>query len=350
MSADNSLLQTFDNSFRDIHPILVGVDEAGRGPLAGPVTAAAVTFDADVENYHLIRDSKKLSEKQRQEAYEWITDHAKAWSVHSLGVQSINKSNILQATMDAMEKAVQKLAAKMQKSEVSSQKSSIDIKTMAESEAYILIDGNRLPEGLKGRGETVVKGDAKSFCIAAASILAKVTRDRIMKRWAEIYPDYGFAKHKGYGTGEHIRAIHEHLPTPIHRRYFAPVKDLKFPFQPSKQILGKWGENWAIYYLILKGYQFVERNYYGGNKGEIDIIMKKGELFVMVEVKTSFTEDEFQAVERVNKNKIEKMQAATEHYFYKLKMDEYYVRFDAVTVTGIDWHAPHIEHYEDIIY
>lgn len=339
MPAEELSLQAFDNSFRTTHSQLVGVDEAGRGPLAGPVTAGAVIFEPDVD-FHLIRDSKKLSEKQREEAYKWITDHAKAWSVHSIGVQAINNTNILQAAMDAMEKAVQKLESEIKKSDANKQK----------SEAYILIDGNRMPEGLKGRGEAIVKGDAHSFCIAAASILAKVTRDRIMRRWSEIYPDYGFAKHKGYGTGDHIRAIHEYLPTPIHRRYFAPVKTFQFPFHPSTQILGTWGENWAIYYLILKGYHFVMRNYHGGNKGEIDIIMKKGELFVMVEVKTSLTNDEFQAAERVDKEKIEKMTEATDHYFYKLKMDEYDVRFDAVTVTGTDWHAPHIEHYEDIIY
>lgn len=328
MPAEELSLQAFDQEFRSTHSQIVGVDEAGRGPLAGPVTAGAVIFDKDVD-FHLIRDSKKLSEKQREEAYEWIIIHAKAWSVYSLGVQAINKTNILKAAMDAMVKAIEKLNL---------------------PQAYILIDGNRVPEELKGRGEAIVSGDSHSFSIAAASILAKVTRDRIMRRWAEIYPEYKFEKHKGYGTGDHIRAIHEYLPTPIHRRYFAPVKSFQFPSSISTQALGRWGENWAIYYLILKGYFFIERNYHGGNKGEIDIIMKKGELFVMVEVKTSFTEDEFQAAERVTNEKIEKMTEAADHYFYQLKMEEYDLRFDAVTVTGRDWHAPHIEHYEDIIF
>ncbi|MFA6617661.1 MAG: ribonuclease HII [Candidatus Neomarinimicrobiota bacterium] len=328
MSAEELTLQEFDQSFRSTHSLIVGVDEAGRGPLAGPVTAGAVIFDKDLD-FHLIRDSKKLSEKQREEAYEWIVAHAKAWSVHCLGVQAINKTNILQAAMDAMVKAVEKLNL---------------------PQAYILIDGNRVPEELKAKGEAIVSGDSHSFSIAAASILAKVTRDRIMRRWAEIYPEYKFEKHKGYGTGDHIRAIYKHLPTPIHRRYFAPVKSFQFPYPLSTQALGKWGENWAIYYLILKGYHFIERNYHGGNKGEIDVVMKKGELFVMVEVKTSITEDEFQAAERVTNEKIEKMTEATDHYFYKLNMDEYDVRFDAVTVTGTDWHTPHIEHYEDIIF
>lgn len=324
-----SSLLAFDNEYRKTHNcIIVGVDEAGRGPLAGPVTAAAVVFDPELD-HPLIRDSKKLSEKQREEAYEWIIAHAKAWAVHSLGVQAINKTNILQAALHSMERAVEKINM---------------------PEVIVLIDGNKVPSGLIRRSETVVGGDRKSFSIAAASIIAKVTRDRTMRRWAEIYPEYGFEKHKGYGTAEHIKAIQEHYPTPIHRRYFAPIKDMAFPSRPSSHFLGRWGENWAIYYLILKGYHFVGRNYHGGNKGEIDIIMKNGEQFVMVEVKTSFGDDEFQAAERVNQQKLDKMTEACDHYFYHLKMEEYDVRFDAVTVTGHDWHAPHIEHYEDILF
>jgi len=327
MSSESSL-QAFDKEYRKEHSLIIGVDEAGRGPLAGPVTAGAVLFPPDVD-HELIRDSKKLSEKRREEAYEWIIEHAQAWAVHSLGVQAINKGNILQAALTAMGKAVKKLNV---------------------SGAYVLVDGNHVPFEMRGHAEAVVGGDRRSFSIAAASILAKVSRDRMMKRWAEIYPEYGFDKHKGYGTADHIKALQEFYPTPIHRRYFAPMKTMEFPYRASKAFIGRWGENWAIYYLVLKGYHFIRRNYHGGSKGEIDIIMKDGEQFVMVEVKTSTGLDEFSTAERINNEKIQKMREATERYFYDLKLEEYDVRFDAVTVRGRDLFAPHIEHYENILF
>jgi ribonuclease HII len=327
MSSESSL-QAFDHDYRKAHSLIIGVDEAGRGPLAGPVTAAAAIFAPDID-HELIRDSKKLSEKQRDKAYDWIIEHAEAWSVYSLGVQAINKSNILQAALTAMEKAVEKLNM---------------------PDAHVLVDGNHVPFELRGRGEAIVGGDRRSFSIAAASILAKVSRDRMMRRWAEIYPEYGFEKHKGYGTAEHIKALKEYYPTPIHRRYFAPMKTMGFPNHPPSSFIGRWGENWAIYYLILKGYHFIERNYHGGTSGEIDIIMKDGEQFVMVEVKTSTGMDEFSTAERINDEKIRKMYDATDRYFYNLKMEEYDVRFDAVTIRGRDLFSPHIEHYENIIF
>ena len=327
MSGESSL-QAFDSEYRKEHSLIIGVDEAGRGPLAGPVTAAAVLFPPEVD-HKLIRDSKKLSEKQREEAYQWIIEHAQAWAVHSLGVQAINKSNILQAALNAMEKAVEKMNL---------------------PSAYVLIDGNHVPFELRGKGEAVVGGDRRSFSIAAASILAKVSRDRVMKRWAEIYPEYAFEKHKGYGTAEHIKALEVNYPTPLHRRYFAPIKHMAFPRHPTKAFIGRWGENWAIYYLILKGYHFIQRNYHGGTKGEIDIIMKDREQFIMVEVKTSTGLDEYSTAERIDDEKIRKMGEAVERYFYDLNIEEYDVRFDAVTVRGRDLFAPHIEHYENILF
>ena len=245
-----------------------------------------------------------------------------------MGVQAINKMNVLQAALRAMERAVEKIYI---------------------HPAHILVDGNRVPETLKYRGDAIIGGDRISFSIAAASILAKVSRDRMMKRWAEIYPEYGFEKHKGYGTAQHLNALKIYYPTPIHRSQFAPVKHTSFPEHPTKIMLGRWGENWAIYYLILKGYHYITRNYHGGNKGEIDIIMHNKEEFIMVEVKTSFGKSEYETAERVTPEKIEKMMHAAERYFYDLNMSEYNVRFDALTISGHDWNAPHIEHYENII-
>ena len=180
-----------------------GVDEAGRGPLAGPVVAAACIFPEDLE-IELIKDSKQMTEEEREEVYEELMgnpDVVKAVCV--IDHNRIDVINILEATMEAMHKSV---------------------KGLSQQADWVLIDGNRIPEPLKGKAEAIVKGDAKSVCIAAASVLAKVTRDRMMVEIAEKYPQYGFAEHKGYGTKSHMAAIHEHGPCPYHRMTFAPMK------------------------------------------------------------------------------------------------------------------------------
>ena len=176
---------------------LAGVDEAGRGPLAGPVTAAAVVLpeDAVIDG---LNDSKKLSEKRREELFDVIRDKALAYAVYSVDEKRIDEINILQATFEAMRGAV----------------GALDV-----IPDLVLVDGNRSP-GLELPCETVVKGDSKSMLIAAASILAKVTRDRYMRRMAEIYPGYGFEKHKGYGTKAHYEAIERLGLCDIHRRTF----------------------------------------------------------------------------------------------------------------------------------
>ena len=173
----------FDRS-RLASGMIAGVDEAGRGPLAGPVTAAAVVLpeDAVIDG---LNDSKKLSEKRREELFDVIRDKALAYAVYSVDEKRIDEINILQATFEAMRGAV----------------GALDV-----IPDLVLVDGNRSP-GLELPCETVVKGDSKSMSIAAASILAKVTRDRYMRRIAEIYPGYGFEKHKGYGTKAHYEAI-----------------------------------------------------------------------------------------------------------------------------------------------
>lgn len=177
--------------------LICGVDEAGRGPLAGPVCAAAVILPDDVYIEGL-NDSKKLSEKRREELYEKITEVALAYNIEMVDEKTIDEINILQATYLAMNRAVDGLKTKPD---------------------YVLIDGNRI-EGIKLPHETVVKGDAKSISIAAASILAKVTRDRYICEIADEYPEYNFKKHKGYGTKEHTEAILKHGPCPIHRLTF----------------------------------------------------------------------------------------------------------------------------------
>ena len=179
------------------YKLIAGVDEAGRGPLAGPVYAAAVILP---ENTIIrgINDSKKLSEKKREELYEEITEKALAYCIASVDEKRIDEINILNATFEAMNKAVQGLSAVPD---------------------YVIIDGNRI-SGMTIPHETVVKGDSKSISIAAASILAKVSRDRFICAMAEKYPEYGFEKHKGYGTKAHTEALIKYGPCEIHRRSF----------------------------------------------------------------------------------------------------------------------------------
>ena len=174
-----------------------GVDEAGRGPLAGPVYAAAVILPEGCEIEGL-NDSKKISEKKREKLFDVIIEKAVSYSIASVDEKTIDEINILQATYLAMRKAVEGLDVPAD---------------------YALIDGNRMP-ALSIDGETIIKGDANSPSIAAASILAKVSRDRYITKLAEIYPQYGFEKHKGYGTAQHNEAILKYGPSPIHRKTF----------------------------------------------------------------------------------------------------------------------------------
>ena len=176
---------------------ICGVDEAGRGPLAGPVCAAAVILPENtiIEG---VNDSKKLSEKKREALFEVIKANAVSYSIAYSSVEEIESMNILNATMLAMKRAVEGL----------------DIKA-----DYAMIDGNRLPD-LAIDSEFIIKGDAKSVSIACASILAKVSRDRLLYKYAEEYPEYGFDKHKGYGTKAHTQAIREYGPCPYHRMSF----------------------------------------------------------------------------------------------------------------------------------
>ena len=178
--------------------LICGVDEAGRGPLAGPVCAAAVILPQDcvIEG---LNDSKKLSEKKREELFPIIKEKAIAYAIAFGTVEEIEEVNILEATYLAMNRAIDSLEARAD---------------------YALIDGNRVPRTIKIPCETVVKGDSKSLSIAAASVLAKVTRDRLMLDYDKEYPEYKFAAHTGYGTKAHYEAIAQHGVCPIHRLSF----------------------------------------------------------------------------------------------------------------------------------
>lgn len=187
----------FDSNIRSEYGGVCGIDEAGRGPLAGDVFAAAVVFDEGVFIEGL-NDSKKLTEKKREALFDEIISKARAYCVASASVEEIERLNILQADFLAMQRAYNGLGL---------------------NAGIVLVDGNQLPT-LDAQMRYVIKGDARSASIAAASVLAKVSRDRYMKQMAEYYPQYGFEKHKGYGTKAHYAAVDEFGLCEIHRKSF----------------------------------------------------------------------------------------------------------------------------------
>ena len=188
---------------------VVGIDEVGRGALAGPVVCAAIYIPRSEEQLRSVRDSKRISrESEREEIYDKLVHiPGVEWYASVIPPDRIDEVNILNATMIGMETA--------------------GLEVARGREWWFLVDGNRVPEGLKGRATSIVKGDDTEYVIAAASIIAKVTRDRLMKGYDSIYPEYGFSQHKGYGTKKHLTAIKEHGVTEIHRMSFEPCKNLK---------------------------------------------------------------------------------------------------------------------------
>ena len=187
---------------------IAGIDEAGRGPLAGPVVVACVVMPRDsmIEG---VNDSKKVSEKKREKLYEEIIKEAIGYGVGIMSQEEIDRINILNATKEGLTTAIKELERDLKQKNREFEKPEIIL-----VDALTKIDTDHIPY------KSIIKGDAKSYSIAAASIIAKVTRDRIMRQWAEVYPMYGFEKHKGYGTAMHISAIKEYGLCPLHRRSF----------------------------------------------------------------------------------------------------------------------------------
>lgn len=218
-------LPTFEHEKRILEAgfLPVGIDEAGRGPLAGPVVACATLFrkfetrnskleiDLEDKRWKLVRDSKKLSEKQREEAYEFVQEQF--WvGIGIIGPETIDRVNILQATFLAMRSALSAL------------KKQFAINNKQEVRLNLLIDGNQAIPNISMEQEAIVNGDSLVRSIAAASIMAKVTRDRIIVAADALFPGYGLAEHKGYGTAEHMAALRKLGPSPIHRMSFRPVQ------------------------------------------------------------------------------------------------------------------------------
>lgn len=265
--------------------LLCGVDEAGRGPLAGDVYAAAVILPSDcvIEG---LNDSKKLTEKKREALFTEITQKAVCFSIASASVAEIEEINILNASLLAMQRAVAGLCVRPK---------------------LALIDGNRntVFEGVHSK--CLVKGDATSASIAAASILAKVARDRYITEMAELYPGYAFEKHKGYGTELHYQRLRELGASPIHRKSF--LKSMDAPKKSPKRKRGDKAEEITCEYLKGKGYTILFRNF-SCPFGEIDIIATKGEYICFVEVKALKEGSAILPREQVTKKKQERLQKA----------------------------------------
>ncbi len=298
------MLYAFDAIHHTADELLCGVDEAGRGPLCGPVSVAAVVLDAK-HPIDGLDDSKKLTEKKREALYTEIVNSAISWKVVFVSPAAIDRYNISQATLIGMRKAVEALP---------------------QSPHHVLVDGNQDPDlGLPTT--CVVQGDAKSACIAAASILAKVERDRYMKKLGEKHPQYKLEQHKGYPTKQHYELLDQHGPQPFYRLTF--LRNWSGKLSPQK--LGNYGEFLVTQEYVNQGFAILQNNY-RTRHGEIDVVAKHDDLLVFIEVKTR-RDASVQPAEWVDEKKQQWLQ---EH------PDDSFVRFDVAEVVIAKKQMPQI--------
>ncbi|MBI2170780.1 MAG: ribonuclease HII [Chloroflexi bacterium] len=296
--------------------LIAGVDEVGRGPLAGPVVAGAVILDpqANLPFYPLLRDSKALTSNQRNRLDEGIRKSAMAAATGSASAQEIDELGIVRATKEAMSRAVAALSRKPD---------------------HLLIDALPLPEaGAPFRA--IVKGDALCRSIAAASIIAKVERDGLMEEMEGRYPGYGFARHKGYPTPEHLAQLARLGPCTIHRRSFGPVQRMVEPehnsTMPLEQARGLSAEEAAATYLRRNGYQVLARNY-RCPWGEVDIVAQDGKgSLAFVEVKARRSVRMGSPVEAVTRRKQQRLAMAAQDYLQRQGLEGREWRIDVVAV------------------
>ena len=312
---------------------IAGVDEAGRGPLAGPVVAAAVILPEEVLIPGL-NDSKVLTPDKRSSLYERIIEIAVAHGVGEASAQEIDRINILQATYLAMRRAIERLGVPPDR---------------------VLVDGSGVP-GSPFPESAVIDGDAASLSIAAASVLAKVTRDRIMAAFHREFPEYGFADHKGYGSARHLRALRIHGPCRIHRQSFngvGPAARAGNARDPDRRIAnvqtrlpwaGKRGENAAAAMLARSGYRILHRNYRAAG-GEVDLIAATGRTLAFVEVKTTAAPGFGPPETRVTLNKQRQIVRVARAYLQRYPDSGMAPRFDVITVYYAD-KTPRIRHME----
>ena len=279
--------------------LIAGVDEAGRGPLAGPVVAAAVILP----NYYDLKgldDSKKLTPKKRSQLFVEIQHQATAIGVGVVAAAEIDKTNILQATHQAMKMALGRLKPRPDQA---------------------VIDGHALPtQIIPNKG--VIKGDKTVDVIKAASIIAKVTRDNMMEQYDIIFPAYGFRKHKGYGTREHMDKLRLNKACVIHRKSFKPVASAMptLSWLRKEDGIGQWGEQTAAVYLLERGYEIVAMNVHCDPYGEIDIIAEKDGIIIFVEVKTYSKKQLGTPAQNIDQNKLKKLEAAIHKYVVDMKV------------------------------
>jgi ribonuclease HII len=301
---------------------VAGVDEVGRGCLAGPVVACAVVLPEDAPGLEELDDSKVLDRETRERLRERIVDIALDWSVAAVDAPRIDEINILEASMEAMRLCLADLDPPPDR---------------------VLVDGNRPPAS--GLPETtLVDGDARSLSIAAASVVAKVHRDALMREEAQRHPGYGFERHKGYASAEHRAALERLGPCPLHRRSFSPLAprdQLTLDFEATPGT-GASGEALAEAHLAAAGYEVLDRGYRGAG-AEIDLVVRRGDTVVFVEVKSS--RRPAQAAARVDAAKRRHLARAARHYIESRATGRgLQYRFDVIEVV---LQPRRIEHIED---
>jgi ribonuclease HII len=309
---------------------LAGVDEVGRGCLAGPVVAAAVVLPEDATGLDELDDSKVLDVDTRQRLRERIVEVAVDWSVAAVDAAEIDHINILEASMQAMRLALAALQPPPDR---------------------VLVDGNRAPT--RGLPETtLINGDARSLSIAAASVVAKQHRDGLMTNFDAQYPGYGFASHKGYASAEHRESLSRLGPCVLHRRSFEPLAQrdqLSLDLEAAPPGIGERGECAAADYLRDHGYEILASGYRGVG-GEIDLVARCGTTVVFVEIKTSHRPRR-RPEERVDVGKQRRLGRAAAHYIERnsvmiSRLGQADFRFDVIAVE-LSAGAPDIEHIED---
>ena len=304
--------------------LIAGVDEAGRGPLAGPVVAATVILD-EQNRISGLADSKKLTAKKREKLFQEIMQHAEV-GIGVVDVEEIDKNNILKATQKAMYKAMGALKTKPDKA---------------------LIDGYALPNQIiPNKG--IIGGDDKIDCIRAASIIAKVTRDRMMQQYDIIFPEFGFARHKGYGTILHMEKLSEYKACPIHRKSFKPVNENlpTITWLKSQRRIGQWGERLAALEYFNNGYKIHALNHYCAPYGEIDIIAEKDNELVFAEVKTAARKTLGGVEGQVDEVKLQHLSNAIDKYIMDNEIQND-IRLDVFAII-LGKNGPALKHFKGI--
>lgn len=304
--------------------LIAGVDEAGRGPLAGPVVATAVILD-ESKPIAGLADSKKLTAKKRAKLYQEIMQHAEV-GIGVVDVEEIDKNNILKATQKAMYKALGDLKTKPDKA---------------------LIDGYALPNQIIPN-EGIIAGDDKIDCIRAASIIAKVTRDRMMQQYDIIFPEFGFARHKGYGTILHMEKLSEYKACPIHRKSFKPVNENlpNITWLKLQRRIGQWGERLAALEYFNNGYKIHALNHCCAPFGEIDIIAEKENELVFAEVKTAAGKTLGGVEDQVDEVKLQRLSNAIDKYIMDNEIQND-IRLDVFAIM-LGKNGPSLKHFKGI--